>query len=182
MHGQKLHTSSRRTVGARGTRTARAELLWLALMPALLPALVLSGCVAEPPAPPATVYVTLPPTAEPTPAAKPTPTAEPPAPEPPAEAQPPITVEIEPNAPAAPVVPGPARELGLVAGAMGPVTTAEDGALLTYTVVSGDAFFDIAQRFDLPQQQLLRMNPSIPELGKNIYIGQVVNLDWTTTR
>lgn len=138
----------------------------------------LSGCAAEAPAPAATVYVTIPPTVTPTP------TPEPPAPpvETPADAAPPIVVEIEPNAPAAPVVPGPAVDLGLVSGAMGPVTTAGDGALLTYTVVSGDAFFEIAQRFDLPQQQLLKMNPSIPSLGTEIYIGQVVNLDWTTTR
>ncbi|RZU66061.1 LysM domain-containing protein [Microterricola gilva] len=144
---------------------------------ALASALAFTGCSGAPAAPPATVFVTVEPTAEPTP----TPTPEPPAAEPPA-AEAPIVVEIEPNAPAAPVEPGPANDLGLVSGAMGPVTTAGDGALLTYTVVSGDAFFDIAQRFDLPQQQLLKMNPSIPSLGTEIYIGQIVNLDWTTTR
>lgn len=146
---------------------------------ALSAALAFSGCSGAPAAPPATVFVTVEPTAEPSPT--PTPTPEPPAAEPPA-AEAPIAVEIEPNAPAEPVEPGPATDLGLVTGAMGPVTTAGDGALLTYTVVSGDAFFDIAQRFDLPQQQLLKMNPSIPSLGTEIYIGQVVNLDWTTTR
>ncbi len=154
----------------------------LCLGVAVLGVVGMVGCASEPPAPAATVYVTLPPIA-PLPTKAPSTTQPEPAPAPPAaEADPPIAVEIEPNAPAAPVVPGPAVDLGLVSGATGPVTTGGDGALLTYTVVSDDAFFDIAQRFDLPQQQLLKMNPSIPELGKKLYIGQVINLDWTTTR
>jgi hypothetical protein len=146
---------------------------------ALLATLAFTGCGGAPAAPPATVFVTVEPTLEPS--ATPTPTPAPPVAEAPV-VEAPIAVEIEPNAPAAPVEPGPATDLGLVSGAMGPVTSAGDGALLTYTVVSGDAFFEIAQRFDLPQQQLLKMNPSIPSLGTEIYIGQIVNLDWTTTR
>jgi hypothetical protein len=39
----------------------------------------------------------------------------------------------------------------------------------------------IAQRFELPQQQLLRMNPQIHDFGETVYIGDVINLDWTTT-
>ena len=35
---------------------------------------------------------------------------------------------------------------------------------------------------NLPQQQLLKMNPSIPSLGTEIYIGPVVHLDRTATR
>jgi hypothetical protein len=31
-------------------------------------------------------------------------------------------------------------------------------------------------------QLLLTMNPSVPGLGENIYIKQIINLDWTTTR
>ncbi|AMB59211.1 LysM peptidoglycan-binding domain-containing protein [Microterricola viridarii] len=142
----------------------------------------LSGCAGEPAAPPATVFVTLPPSAAATPTAPVEPPAAPTPSAPPAEAAPPVVVEIEPNDPAAPVVPGPAVDLGAVEGAKGPATAGGDGALLTYTVVSGDAFFEIAQRFDLPQQQLLKMNPSIPSLGTEIYIGQIINLDWTTTR
>ncbi|PPL15593.1 LysM peptidoglycan-binding domain-containing protein [Microterricola pindariensis] len=160
--------------------TASSKRAALCLGVAALGILGLGGCAGEPAAPPATVFVTVAPTPPPTPTATPEPEA--PRAEQPVDSAPPIVVEIEPNAPAAPVVPGPAVDLGLVDGAMGPITAAGDGALLTYTVVSGDVFFDIAQRFDLPQQQLLKMNPSIPSLGTEIYIGQVINLDWTTTR
>ena len=55
------------------------------------------------------------------------------------------------------------------------------GVPASYTVVAGDSFFDIAQRFNLPQQQLLRMNPQIYDFGETVYIGQVINLDWTKT-
>ena len=56
-----------------------------------------------------------------------------------------------------------------------------DGVPASYVVVSGDSFFDIAQRFELPQQQLLRMNPQIHDFGETVYIGDVINLDWTKT-
>jgi hypothetical protein len=88
---------------------------------------------------------------------------------------------VIPNAPAPLVEPGPATDLGPTAGAQGG-TTSEGDKLLTYTVVEGDSFFDIAQRFDVPVQQFLQMNPSVPGLGEDIYIKQVLNLDWTTKR
>ncbi|MCI2957591.1 LysM peptidoglycan-binding domain-containing protein [Agromyces atrinae] len=136
--------------------------------------LALAGCSA-PPAPPAeTIYVTV--TATPTPT--PTPPAEAaPAPEPEAPPAP----EPVPNAPAPEIEWGPAYDTGSIAGATGTPETAGDGSLVRYVVVSGDSFFDIAQRFDLPQQQLLRMNPQIHDFGETVYIGQVINLDWTQT-
>lgn len=136
----------------------------------------LSGCVGEPPAPPVTVVVTQQPDPSPSVAPVPTSTAR--------DALPPEPVPIVPNAPAEPAEPipdGPAYDLGTRDGALGPVVSDADGNPLSYTVVQGDVFFDIAQRFDLPQQQLLRMNPSIPGLGLDIYIGDTINLDWTTT-
>lgn len=77
--------------------------------------------------------------------------------------------------------PGPAVDLGETPGARGSTTSGANG-LATYTVVEGDTFFDIAQRFDVPVQQFLHMNPSVPGLGEDIYIKQVINLDWTTKR
>jgi hypothetical protein len=139
--------------------------------------LALSGCVSEPAPPPVTVVVTQQPDPSPSVAPLPTSTAR--------DALPPEPAPIVPNAPAEPAEPlpeGPAFDLGPRDGALGPVVSDADGNPLTYTVVAGDVFFDIAQRFDLPQQQLLRMNPSIPGLGLDIYIGDIVNLDWTTTR
>ncbi len=154
-----------------------------ALVCAVASMLVVSGCAETAPQPAQTVFVTLPPTVESTPTPPPPSAAEKPAPVAEApDAEAPDAPELEPNAPAAPVVPGPAVDLGATVGATGSVTAASDGALLTYTVAPQDVFFDIAQRFDLPQQQLLKMNPTIPELGTEIYIGQVINLDWTTTR
>lgn len=85
-----------------------------------------------------------------------------------------------PNAPAPVVEPGPAFDLGAAPGAEGNATSDGEGNLLRYTVVSGDTFFDIAQRFDVPVQQFLHMNPSVPGLGEDIYINQVINLDWNT--
>lgn len=146
-------------------------------LPVVATVLAMSGCAGAPAPPPETVFVTVKPTATPSASA----TTPPPAAEAPAPAPPPAA-EIVPNAPAETVVPGPAVELGATAGAQGSTTSDGNGALLTYTVVSGDVFFDIAQRFDLPQQQLLQMNPSIPSFGTEIYIGQVINLDWTTTK
>ncbi|MFC6357451.1 LysM peptidoglycan-binding domain-containing protein [Luethyella okanaganae] len=143
----------------------------LAIGVAALTATTLSGCVAPPP-PPVTIVVTQTPTPKPTPVPVPTATS----------LDPPTPVEIVPNDPAPPVVEGPASDHGPAEGAMGPTTSDANGSLLSYTVVQGDVFFNIAQRFDLPQQQLLRMNPSIHGLGLDIYIGDVVNLDWTTTR
>ncbi|MGO4690817.1 LysM peptidoglycan-binding domain-containing protein [Glaciibacter sp. 2TAF33] len=89
--------------------------------------------------------------------------------------------QVVPNAPAPLVEPGPATDLGSTVGARGSTTSA-GGNLMTYTVVEGDTFFDIAQRFDVPVQQFLHMNPSVPGLGEDIYINQVINLDWTTKR
>jgi hypothetical protein len=156
----------------------RRRLLVLAAAP-LTSALALTGCAGAPEKVVVTVTVAPTPTpfASPKPTATPTPVASAPAPAP-VVPDPTIT----PNAPAEPIPEGPAHDLGPAPSAMGPTTSDGDGNLLTYTVVAGDAFFDIAQRFDVPQQQLLRMNPSIHDLGQNIYIGQIVNLDWTTTR
>nr|AGU10307.1 LysM domain [uncultured organism] len=154
-------------------RTTRAVAMAASSGVALL---LLTACAAEPApavtitAPAPTVVVTVTPTPTPTP----TPVVAPPAPAP--------TIDPVPNASAPEVVEGPAVDLGSAPASRGSTTADADGNLLTYTVVSGDAFFDIAQRFDVPQQQLLRMNPSIPDFGETLYIGQVINLDWTTTR
>lgn len=147
------------------------------LVSALLGSAALAGCT---PAPQATVFVT----ASPEPAATVyvTPTPAPSVTRPPNTGTNVEQAPIEPNAPAVKIEEGPAVDLGARDGAQGAPGTNDAGELSTYTVVSGDSFFDIAQRFDLPQQQLLRMNPSIPDLGQTLYIGQVVNIDWTTTR
>ncbi|MEJ3405150.1 LysM peptidoglycan-binding domain-containing protein [Rathayibacter sp. YIM 133350] len=137
--------------------------------------IALAGCAGAPPAPAKTIVVTVTPTADPKPAA-PTPSPLPDIDVQIATAPPP-----SPNAPAPVIEPGPATDNGAVAGAMGPAVSDANGQLLSYTVVSGDSFFEIAQRFDLPQQQLLRMNPQIHDLGETIYIGMVINLDWTKT-
>ncbi len=137
--------------------------------------LILAGCAGAP-APVVTATVTMIPSASPSATPTPTPVAEAPLiPNPPAG--------VTPNAPAVPVEPlpaGPAVDLGAFPGAQGPVTADGNGNLLTYTVVEGDAFFDIAQRFDVPVQQFLHMNPSVPGLGEDIYIKDIINLDWTT--
>ncbi|WP_169515680.1 LysM peptidoglycan-binding domain-containing protein [Glaciibacter superstes] len=141
----------------------------------------LAGCAGAP-TPVVTETVTVAPTPTKTPTPTPTPTPPPPAPpveEPPLVPNPPVG-EVVPNAPAPVVEPGPAVDLGAGPGAEGAATADGDGNLLTYTVVSGDTFFDIAQRFDVPVQQFLHMNPSVPGLGEDIYINQVINLDWNT--
>jgi LysM repeat protein len=138
-----------------------------------LTALLLSGCVAAPvPTPPpvtVTATVTSSPTPTPTPEAAPPPAADPPAPEP------------VPNAPAPVVEWGPAYDMGARPGANGTPVVDGAGVPSSYTVVEGDSFFDISQRFELPQQQLLRMNPQIHDFGETVYIGDVINLDWTKT-
>lgn len=134
---------------------------------------LLTACSGgEPPV--QTVVVTVTPTPKPTPTPTPTPTPPPVAAPEPAPPAPPV-----PNAPAPEVVPGPAVDLGPIPGAMGTPVLDGDGMPVRYTVVSGDSFFDIAQRFDLPQQQLLRMNPQITNFGETVYIGDQINLDWT---
>ena len=154
-----VSTAVRRAVGA---LAAASVVVW-----------ALAACAGPAPVkPPPTVFVTVTPT--------PTPIATPPAP----------TVTEDPALPPAPVVPnaaapqvveGPATDEGARGGASGPAISDANGQMISYTVVSGDSFFDIAQRFDLPQQQLLRMNPKIPDFGEAIYIGTVINLDWTKT-
>ena len=155
--------------------SARARVALAALL--LLP-LGLAGCAAAP-APAVTATVTVTPTPSPTPTPTPTPT---PAPVPEAAVVPNPT--ITPNAEAVPVGPlpeGPATDLGATAGATGAPVTDGAGAPVSYTVLEGDDFFAIAQRFNVPMQQLLRMNPSVSGLGEDIYIRDVINLDWTTT-
>ncbi|WP_251858184.1 LysM domain-containing protein [Herbiconiux sp. L3-i23] len=145
----------------------------LGVVSGLALAAALSGCVPTPaetvfvtaaPAPAETVYVTVTPTPPAAPGAG-APGADP----------------LVPNAPAPEVQEGPAVDSGPRTGALGTATTDASGEPERYTVVAGDSFFDIAQRFDLPQQQLLRMNPSIHDFGETVYIGQVVNLDWQST-
>ncbi len=154
----------RRGFGRTRTSTASA---------ACLAALLLSGCVAAPVATPPPVTVTA--TVTPTPAPMPTHTPPPP---PPPEAPAPEPV---PNAPAPVVEWGPAYDTGSRPGATGTPVLDGAGVPSSYTVVEGDSFFDIAQRFELPQQQLLRMNPQIHDYGETVYIGDVINLDWTKT-
>lgn len=136
----------------------------------------LTGCTGAPaPAVTATVTITPTPSATPTPTPTPAPTEE-------ATLIPnPVVPTTTPNAVPEPLPEGPAVDLGAIPGARGAATADGAGALLTYTVVEGDSFFDIAQRFNIPQQRMLRMNPSVPGLGENIYINQTINLDWTTT-
>ena len=134
---------------------------------------VLGGCTAAPvpTPPPVTVFATV--------TATPTPTPEPPAAAPvpePAPAPDPV-----PNAPAPVVEWGPAYDTGSRPGAMATPVLDGAGVPASYTVVADDSFFDIAQRFELPQQQLLRMNPQIHDFGETVYIGDVINLDWTKT-
>lgn len=134
--------------------------------------LLLAGCSAPaPPPPPKTVVVTVTPTAAPLP---PTPTQS-------FDVQQATPAPIVPNDPAPVIEPGPATDNGARDGASGSAVSDANGAPLSYTVVSGDTFFDIAQRFDLPQAQLLTMNPQIHDVGEAVYIGNVINLDWTKT-
>ena len=166
---------SARPTSARGrARVGLAALLLLALG--------LAGCAAAP-APTVTATVTVTPTPSPPPSATPTPTPTPtPTSKPGAAVTPNPT--ITPNAEAVPVGPlpeGPATDLGATAGATGAPVTDGAGAPVSYTVLEGDDFFAIAQRFNVPMQQLLRMNPSVSGLGEDIYIRDVINLDWTTT-
>lgn len=94
----------------------------------------------------------------------------------------PAVPDLVPNAKPEPLPQGPADDQGSRPGARGTTTSNGSGALLTYTVIEGDAFFDIAQRFNIPVQLMLTMNPSVPGLGENIYIKQIINLDWTAKR
>lgn len=137
-------------------------------------ALLLTGCFAAPVPTPPPVTITATVTATPTPT--PTPTPAPPAPAPETPAPAPV-----PNAPAPVVEWGPAYDTGARPGANGTPVLDGAGVPASYAVVEGDSFFDIAQRFELPQQQLLRMNPQIHDFGETVYIGDVINLDWTKT-
>lgn len=135
---------------------------------------LLSGCVAEPVPTPPPVTVTATVTATPEPPTEPPPAPAPPAPEAPAP-------EPVPNAPAPVVEWGPAYDTGPRPGANGTPVLDVNGVPASYAVVEGDSFFDIAQRFELPQQQLLRMNPQVHDFGETVYIGDIINLDWTKT-
>ena len=139
----------------------------------LLSGLLLSGCTpaSTPAPPPVTIIATVTATPTPTPAPAPAPPPAEPAPAP----------DPVPNAPAPVVEWGPAYDAGSRDGATGTPVLDGAGVPASYTVVTGDSFFDIAQRFELPQQQLLRMNPQIHDFGETVYIGDVINLDWTKT-
>jgi hypothetical protein len=107
-------------------------------------------------------------------------TVTPPPPPPPPAADPaaPPTPDPVPND-AAPVYEwGPAIDDGARPGASGEPELDGSGEPERYVIVAGDSFFDVAQRFNLPQQQLLRMNPQVYDFGETVYIGQVLNLDW----
>lgn len=150
------------------TRTTRRATLLLAVLPTTL---LLAACFPLNARPAETVVVTV--TATPTP--KPTPTSAPPA----AAPEPAPAPEPVPNAPAPVYEPGPAYDTGPITGASGAATFDANGMPIRYTVMEGDSFFDIAQRFEVPQQLLLRMNPQIHDFGEAVYIGQQINLDWT---
>ncbi|WP_139415559.1 LysM peptidoglycan-binding domain-containing protein [Agromyces laixinhei] len=159
----------RRAVGRTGTHGAPVAAGTLAAFAVLL----LSGCVAAPAPPPVTIVATVTATPKPAPTTTPAPVPAEPAPAP--------APEPVPNAPAPVYEPGPAVDLGARDGANGSPALDGTGMPVSYVVVSGDSFFDIAQRFDLPQQQLLRMNPQVHDFGEHVYIGDVINLDWTKT-
>jgi hypothetical protein len=133
----------------------------------------LTACFPQAAPPAETVVVTV----TPTPTPEPTPTTPPPA----AAPEPAPAPEPVPNAPAPVYEPGPAYDTGPITGAMGAATFDANGMPIRYTVQEGDSFFDIAQRFEIPQQQLLRMNPQIHDFGEAVYIGDEINLDWTKT-
>lgn len=156
-----------------GSGLGRAAVVVGGVIGAVAAIVGLSGCVVQPAAtpPPVTVFATV--TATPTP---PPVTTAPPAAEPEPAAPEPV-----PNAPAPVVEWGPAYDTGARPGATGTPVLDGNGVPSSYTVVEGDSFFDIAQRFELPQQQLLRMNPQIHNYGETVYIGDVINLDWTKT-
>ncbi|MWV48250.1 LysM peptidoglycan-binding domain-containing protein [Rathayibacter sp. VKM Ac-2803] len=137
----------------------------------------LAGCSAPSPTPTVTVtvFATATPTPDPTVTAalpQSTATVFVPVPE--------VTVTITPNP--VPEIPETAYAVdnGAVPGAGGEPTRDGAGEIVGYTVVQGDTFFDIAQRFGIPVQQLLRMNPTIAGAGTAVYIGSVINLDAST--
>ena len=137
-------------------------------------ALLLSGCVAAPvPTPPpvtVTATVTAAAHADARAARRP-----PPSPNPRRRPSPCRTRRRRWSSGVPPTTPGPRP------GATGTPVLDGSGVPASYTVVAGDSFFDIAQRFELPQQQLLRMNPQIHDFGETVYIGDLINLDWTKT-
>jgi LysM repeat protein len=168
-----LRSSARTGASGRATRLAFPAL-------AVIAGLALTGCAAEP-APVVTQTVVV--TATPTPTPTPTPTATP-TPTPTAAAKVvPEDPSLDPNPelPAEPLPEGPAQDLGAILGAQGAPVLDGAGVPISYKVLEGDSFFDIAQRFNVPMQQLLKMNPKVSGIGEDIYIRQVLNLDWTKT-
>ncbi|AND15216.1 LysM domain-containing protein [Rathayibacter tritici] len=146
---------------------------------ALVAILALAGCTAPAPAP--TVTVTVFATASPDPSPDPTVTAALPQSTATVYAPvPEVTVTFTPNA--TPDIPEKAFAVdnGAITGANGAPTLGAAGDIVSYTVVQGDTFFDIAQRFAIPVQQLLRMNPTISGAGEAVYINAVINLDANT--
>ena len=166
----------------RSTSFTAARMVTAASLTALA-LFAVTGCAAAEPAPMVTATITVTPTPSPTPTATPTPSATPTEePEPVAEAPlipNPAVPDLTPNAVPEPLPQGPAMDLGTTPGARGTPVANSAGALITYSVVEGDSFFDIAQRFNVPVQLMLTMNPSVPGLGESIYINQTINLDWT---
>jgi LysM repeat protein len=152
--------SARRWGGSVGSGLGRPSVVVGGVIGAVATVAALSGCIAQPAATPEPPPVTTPP---------------------PEAAPEPVAPEPVPNAPAPVVEWGPAYDTGPRTGATGTPALDGNGVPASYVVVAGDSFFDIAQRFELPQQQLLRMNPQIHDFGETVYIGDVINLDWTTT-
>ncbi|AZZ50044.1 LysM peptidoglycan-binding domain-containing protein [Rathayibacter rathayi] len=141
--------------------------------------LPLAGCTAPAPAP--TVTVTVFATATPHPSPDPTVTVALPQSTATVYAPvPEVTVSFTPNP--TPNIPETAFAVdnGAIAGANGAPTLGGVGDIVSYTVVQGDTFFDIAQRFGIPVQQLLRMNPTVAGAGEAVYINAVINLDAST--
>ena len=150
-----------------GSRTVVATALALTAVTAL------AACsTPKPPEPPVTVVVTV----TPTPVPPPVTMAESTAPEPPVVVVPPV-----PNEPAPAVVEGPAEDLGARQAprrSPEPTVPAPWSATRSSTATASTTSPSVST---CPQQQLLRMNPKIPNFGEDIYVGTVINLDWTKT-
>lgn len=159
------------------SRTSRSTPVWAAVL--LGTAAALSGCAGEPaPVPTVTVVISETPSPVPTATITVTPIPSDPiivSPEP--DPGPPT---LDPNAEVAPPVTAYANDLGAQLGAQNAPIYDADGTITGYKIMAGDTFFDVAQRFDIPVQQLLKMNPGVTGVGADVYINQVINLDADT--
>lgn len=162
----------------RGPRMLRSRRILLTTIALGALATGLTSCAGSPePVPTVTMLVT--PSATPVPTATVTVTPAPPAPEIVSPEPDPVQT-IDPNAEVVQPETAYANDIGAGPGATAAPTLDGAGTIVSYKVVQGDSFFDIAQRFEIPMQQLLKMNPRVTGLGENIYINQVINLDAST--